>query len=614
MAQSLTTGDVNGAVTDPSGAVVRNASVTLKSLDTGSTQTVNTNGSGFYRFSLLKPGSYSVSTVASGFQETKRKVAVQVGQSTTANMQLALSPSRETLEVAAEVPVLQSENGNVSTTFSGLQLSAVPNPGNDLTYLAQTAPGAVMNTGAGYGNFSTFGLPATSNLFTYNGMNENDPFLNLNNAGATNLMLGANDVREVTVVNNGYAGEYGGLAGANVNFVSKSGTNQFHGNAEYFWDGRIMNANNYFNNMNGVSRPFVNANQWAGSFGGPIKKDKTFFFFDQEGLYLTIPTSIDARYPSQEFLNATLANVPAAEQPFYQQMRKLYEGAQGHNSAANTLTNGGCADDFLAGPGTELGFGAAKPCALEYRATPGNQTHEWMTSGRIDQNIGNNDRAFLRFRTDHGVQATYTDPISPLFNLVSSQPQYEGQLNETHIFGPNTVNQFILSGSWYSQLYSEPDMTAARNSIPFTVQFAGTAFYSLGRDLYSSPQGRNVTQYGIVDDFSHNVGNHALKFGISFTRNDITDYDPGYLSNGYVSGETMLDFYNGMASNYEQSFPQHATAPIAMYTLGLYGQDEWRVNSRLKLTFSLRADHNSNPVCQTNCFGRLSNSFDVDVP
>src|SRR4029077_13133193 len=167
------------------------------------------------------------------------------------------------VEVTAEGGVIQTQNGNISTTFTPEQVALVPNPGNDLSYIVQTAPGAVMNTQAGFGNSSTFGLPATSNLFTVNGMNENDPFLNLNNSGATNLLLGQNDVQEATVVNNGYSTQYGGLAGANVNYVTKSGTNNFHGNANYFWNGRTMNANNWFNNLNGVARPFDNVNQWA---------------------------------------------------------------------------------------------------------------------------------------------------------------------------------------------------------------------------------------------------------------------------------------------------------------------------------------------------------------
>jgi hypothetical protein len=260
-AQSLVSGDVTGVVTDPSGAVLPNVTVTLKSGETGAIQTHVTNAQGVYRFSLLSPGTYTISVAAKGFQPIEKQATVSVGEATTANMQLALTTASTTVEVTAGGSVVQTENANVSTMFSPEQIAEVPNPGNDLSYIVQTAPGATMNTQAGYGNSATYGIAATSNLFTVNGMNENDPFLNLNNSGATNLLLGQNDVHEATVVNNGYSAQYGGLAGANVNYVTKSGSNAWHGNALYWWDGRAMNANDYFNNKNGVKRPFVNANQ-----------------------------------------------------------------------------------------------------------------------------------------------------------------------------------------------------------------------------------------------------------------------------------------------------------------------------------------------------------------
>ena len=168
-----------------------------------------------------------------------------------------------------------------------------------------------MNTGQGYGNFSSYGLPSTSNLFTINGENNMDPYLNLNNSGATNLTLGKNDIQEATVVNNAYSGQYGQQAGAQVSYVTKSGTNQYHGNAEYWWTGRAMDANDWFNNLNGTSRPFANNNEWAASIGGPIKKDKTFFFVDTEGLRYIVPSTTPVFAPSPNFMAATLANLSA---------------------------------------------------------------------------------------------------------------------------------------------------------------------------------------------------------------------------------------------------------------------------------------------------------------
>ncbi|HJT01375.1 MAG TPA: carboxypeptidase regulatory-like domain-containing protein [Terriglobales bacterium] len=609
-AQSLVSGSVTGTVTDPTGAVVPNATVSLKNNATGQTLTQSTNSSGVYRFQFLTPGTYTLSATAQNFKPSTATLSVSVGQTTTNNMTLALSSASQTVTVTSEAPIIQTENGNVSTTFTPAQVALVPNPGNDLSYIPQTSPGAKMNTQSGYGNFSTFGLPGTSNVFTMNGMNDNDPFLNVNNSGATNLLLGQNDVQEVTVVNNGYSGQYGGLAGANVNYVSKSGSNNWHGNAEYFWNGRILNANNYFNKHTTdtiTPRPFDNVNQWAASLGGPIKKDKTFFFVDTEGVRIVLPTVTPTNIPSPQFEAATLANLPAlgnaAEIPFYQKIFSLYNSAPGANRAANILPGGGCADLT-----TLPGFGATgSPCALQFQSNAGNFTHEWQLVGRIDQVIGSNDKAFIRFQTDHGVQATFTDPINPVFNAVSTQPEYQGQINETHTFGANAVNQFVGSLQWYSALFAPTSLNKALTTFPTTLDFASEALTALGGLDFIWPQGRNVTSYQITDDLSWTRGNHNFKFGVNFHRNNVSDHDFGFFSSGETLGsESMTDFFNGNATSFIQSFPTSLNQPVALYGLGAYIQDEWRVSNTLKLTLALRADHDSNPVCQLNCFARFN--------
>ena len=607
-AQSLTSGDVSGVVTDPSGAVVPNATVTVKSAETGATQTATTNAQGVYRVSLLKPGPYTVSAQSSGFRGTDHRATVAIGQVVNVNIAMALGQESTTVEVSSEAPIIQTENADLSTNFNEKQVSLLPNPGNDLSFIAQTAPGVVMNTQAGQGNFSANGLPGTSNLFTVNGQNENDPFFNVNNSGATNLLLGSNDVREATVTTNGYSGQYGTLAGANVNYVTKSGSNGYHGNAIYYWNGSALNANSFFNNFNGAPKPFVNANQWAASFGGPIRKDKTFFFVDTEGLRFLLPTSVNATIPTPQFVTATLNNlqsVSPASVPFYQNIFNLYQNAPGANRA-QPLTGGalGCGD--LADPATGLGINV--PCTQQFTSTAGQLSTEWLLTGRIDQNIGNNDRLFGHFRTDHGFQASITDVITPVFNLGSTQPQYEGQLSETHSIGATMVNQFVMSGSWYSALFNYKDLPAALKLMPFRVGFAGS-FSSLGRFQSAVPQGRNSTQYQFLDDFSVSKGNHSWKVGASFRRNDISDYDPGIGSIGAANNTNLSDFFNGNGTTFAQSFPSKLRQPIALYALGFYGQDEWRIKPSLKLTLALRADHFSNPVCQTNCFSRLAGDF-----
>ena len=381
-AQSLVTGDLTGTVTDPSGAVVSGATVTLKSDANGSIRTTTTGANGTYRFSLLSPGSFTVTVTASGFSKAQSTTQVNVGQASIADLKMAIGSSSSTIEVTGAAPLVNAENADLSTNFNQNLIANQPNGGNDITYVAQTAPGVNMNTGMGYGNFQTSGLPATSNVFTVNGENDMDPFLNLNNSGATNLTLGKNDLQEATVITNPYSGQYGQQAGVQVSYVTKSGSNQFHGNAEYWWTGRAMDANDYFNNLNGTPRPFANNNEWADSFGGPIKKDKLFFFADNEGIRYIVPSTTTVFSPTVAFSNATLANLALtdpASVPLYSKMFNLYQSAPGYSRGV-PVTGGGCEDFTFAGN-----------CFQQYGATPALPGTEYIISGRIDYNMSDRD-------------------------------------------------------------------------------------------------------------------------------------------------------------------------------------------------------------------------------
>ena len=271
-AQTNISGDIAGIVTDTTGAVVPNALVTVTSVQRGQVKSATSNAAGQYRVSLLSPGEYVVQVSAQNFEKTSEKVTVSAAVVRTVDLKLSVGNQATTIEVSAEAGLLHTDDAQLSTSFSYEQVQSLPNPGNDLTFVAQTAPGSVMNTQGGYGNFSSFGLPATSNTFTVNGGYENDPFLNLSNSGATNLLLGNNDISTVTVVAPAYSAAFGGLAGAQVAEISRSGSNSLHGNLQYFWNGSSMNANSWFNNNSATPKPFSNSNQWAASIGGPIKR------------------------------------------------------------------------------------------------------------------------------------------------------------------------------------------------------------------------------------------------------------------------------------------------------------------------------------------------------
>jgi hypothetical protein len=686
-AQTTTTGEVSGVITDPSNAVVPDATVTLQDNAKGTTQDTKTSKDGVYHFYLLSPGSYTVTATATGFKTISRHVTVALGQIADGNVQLSLGSSAMSVTVTEAAPLVQTENGDTSTAISAQQVANVPNPGNDLSAIAQIAPGAVMNTQGGMGNVEAFGLPATANLFTMNGMDDNDPFLNLNNSGASNLLLGSNEIQEADVVTNGYSAGYGTFSGINVNYITKSGGNDFHGNAVYYWNGRALNANDWFSKAFGENRPFVNANQYAASVGGPIKKDKLFFFFNTEGLRVLIPVPSNIQIPTPGFESAVVNNLTAlgdtASIPYYCQnlsaicpgvsgvtgsgngMFNFYNGVANYSNAQDVLTGGaekivtgsgssavthnivtgdGCSNALMPGfftdtPSTGSPFpgSVATPaaCALFLHEVPVNYAPEWLIALRTDWNITQNDRFFVRVQSDRGTQPTATDPVNPLFNAQSWQPEYQGQLSETHTFSPTLTNQFLMASTWYSAIFEPANLAATLNAFPTTLSMGDGSLSNIGGTGYIWPQGRNVTQIQFQDDITKTIGEHTLHFGGKFHKNYVSDHDFGFFNSGLEIPFSLADFANGGDSTNEacpsaatyngsnanvnclatvgneliKSYVQSLNQPVRLWELSGYVMDEWHARSNLTITPGLRIEHASNPDCATNCFAQLGETY-----
>ena len=595
-AQSVTAGDIAGTVTDPTGAAIPGATVVATYAATGAAKTAKTGTAGSYRFSLLTPGTYHVTFTGPGFNKAETDIVVSAGVVAAGDAKLQLGSNNVTVEVTEASPLLQTENAEITTEFSKEQISSLPNPGNDLTFIGQTTPGAVMNTQGGYGNFSSFGLPATSNTFTINGGYENDPFLNVNNSGATNLLLGNNDIGTVTVLSNAYGAQYGGLGGTQVNEISRMGGNQFHGDATYYWNGSAMNGNDYFNNQQGIKRPRSNANQWAGAIGGPIFKDKTFFFFNTEGLRVIIPVRGNVYAPSPFLISTTEANAapqgPAAV-AFYQSYFNVYTSLPAYQAAAPDPND---------------------PNVVIFGANSANFAHEAQYTGRVDQRFGSKDDAFVHFTYDTGVQPTFTSLLNPVFNTDSPQPQYEGQFNETHIFNSNTTNQFVFAEIYYKAVFQNTTAAAANAIFPASIEFisgdlANNGFATTpGGENFAFPQGRKVNGYQFADDFSLTHGKHTFKAGFYLRRDDVTDLSPQILTTPLVVSYES-DFAAASATEYIQQFPTRLEQPVSVYNLGIYFQDQWKPTPALVVTAGMRFEHNSNPVCHTGCFDTFPGSF-----
>ncbi len=627
-AQTTTSGGLTGIVTDQTKAVVPNADVEIRDNAKGASQSTKTDREGVYRFFFLAPARYTLIVSHEGFQKTSRAVSVLLGPSSTVNVMLELAKAVNEITVTDEAPLIRAENGDVSSTMNEKQISDVPNPGNDLTYIAQTAPGMVMNVENQFGaNFSSLGMPGTSNLFTIDGLNQNDNETNIPLVGAAFLLLGQNQVQEATVVSIGYSGQFGGAAGANVNYITKSGSNRFHGNAQYYWNGRLFNANDWFNKEFGNPRPFDIANQWAASLGGPIKKDKLFFFADTEGLRILIPGLFPITIPSPEFEAATIANIDSrfgstsASDAFYKEIFDLYNAAPGASSASQGNLNQGDPLGCTGFADQKTGLGITQPCAKHFVAERGGPTADTLLLGRIDWTVAQNDRAFLKVQYDSGHNWFYLDPINSVFDAGHQQLWWQGQFSESHTFNASAANQFLLTGMYFTDTNQVQSPTKALSALPVSLNFnTANTFASIGpNNNLIFPTGRPTTQYQIADDLVKIWRHHKFGVGVSFERIGWTNISYTLNSLGSLTPQTLRAFYQGGVdpvsphidfTQLSQSFPSATSQHMAFYNLGLYGQDEWHVRPSLALTLALRAEHYSNPVCVRGCFARMSGSFD----
>src|SRR6202022_1988098 len=356
VSQGETTSAIIGQISDASAAAVPSATVTVTNKETGLRRSASTDDSGRFNFPQLKPGAYSVKVEAAGFEPQQNDaVSAALGQKQTVDFRLKIAQSKQSVEISGEAAILNPENANTSTTLSARALQDLPNPGGDLTYPLQFAAGALVNTAGssndfvggtnGFGNVEFNGLPALSNGYIVDGLETNDPLTNLNSGLSTNLVLGLNSISEVTVNTLSYAVDQGRYGASQVNYVTKSGSNQFHGNLYELWNGSKFNAANYFTNATpGNHKPRSTVNHFGGSVGGPLVHDRLFFFFDSEWVRIALPIVTATTVPTPAFQNYVLERLPwggtdsvtgsryqPAPQlvPFYQKMFSLYGNTNG---------------------------------------------------------------------------------------------------------------------------------------------------------------------------------------------------------------------------------------------------------------------------------------------
>jgi hypothetical protein len=633
MAQGETTSAIVGSVSDPAGAAIPSATVTLTNVENGLKRSVKTDDSGRFSFPQLKPGIYSVKAEADQFEaQQNNSVSAGLGQKQAVDFRLSIASASESIQVQEQAPLINPENANTSTTLNARAIENLPNPGGDMTYPLQFAAGALINNSGsghaffsgtnGYGNVQFNGLPSLSNGYIVDGLETNDPLTNLNSGLSTNLVLGLNSIAEVTVNTVSYSVDQGRYGASQVNYVTKSGTNRFHGNLYELWNGSKFNAADFFTNAtSGNHKPRSTVNHFGGSLGGPIIHDKLFFFFDSEWVRIALPIVHATTVPTPAFQDFVLQQLPrggvdsvtgsvyqAAPQmvPFYKKLFSLYD-----KTAGNPLAVLGCPfnSDGTAAPGNPPN---GNGCANRQSISHSSDDREQVQTARIDYNVDSKNMAWFRFQSDTGLQAAYTDPINPLFNSISAQPLYSFASGYTHVFSGRLVNYFNPAFSWYQSLFGQAafQKTLAAFLIALKCSGANEPFTTLGGLNNTWVQGRRATRFFINDNLAWTVGSHEFRFGTNSRIFRLNDYDFGEGVVPLVTYTTLPQFIYGVASTASKTFPLANSQPYNFLNLDFYAQDTWKITRTLTWTFGVRDTYNSNPLNPHNAVARLAGSFD----
>jgi Carboxypeptidase regulatory-like domain len=639
-AQSGTSSALAGSILDPSGAVIPNAQVKAADVNTGSVREVLTNPEGRFLFSQVNPGTYRMEVHAQGFGLGRSQpTIVAVGQTALVNFTLSPAAASQSVEVTGQSALMSLENPNTSTTLDAKTIKSLPNPGQDLTYIAQFAQGALMNTAGssndakaagGYGNVEFNGLPATSNGYILDGFDANDPFLGLNIGLSTNLVIGLDALQEATVNTNSYAVDQGRYGASQVNYFTKSGSNHFHGDLYEIWNGSLLNATDYFLHANDTPgniarKPRSTVNEFGVSVGGPILKDKLFFFGHYEGIRIALPLLARTTVPSPAYqqyvlqqlpqggtdpINETMLPAQPEEVPFYGKMFGLYTNTAGTPTPVLTCpldANGA----LLPGTQSPTNLFNGAGCANKRTQSLNNSDSENLIVVKIDHTLNANNSVWYRFQQDTGLQAAYTDGINPIFNSYSPQPQRTLVLGYTHLFTANLVNQFNPGASWYSSLFLPNNYDQVLQIFPIVLAggSSNAPFTTLGGNDQTYTQGRKVTQWQINDNLIWTRGRHSFKLGENSRRVDVSDYDLGEGVVPSVTYNDLVQFTYGAASTATAGFPVTQKERIALANLDMYAMDTFKASQRWTLTAGLRVTWNGNPINQHGLFARPAGSF-----
>lgn len=616
------TGKITGVVTDPSGAIVSGATVTVTNLATNVSKQTASNSSGLYQVFPLPIGRYKVTAVASGFEKVTMVAQgnLEINQTMRIDVQLPVGKLTDTVVVESAANLVETENATVGGTVSGVAIEELPLNGRNTLDLLGTQPGVTLSnpdSGAA-GSYSIGGQRTDSITYLLDGGNNNSL---LSNAVVANPNPDA--VGEFRVLESNYSAEYGRNAGGIVSVVTKSGTNTLHGSAYDYVRNNYFDANSFFNNEQDLPVSVLKRNQFGVTLGGPVVlpkivngRNKLFFFFSYEGQRQTALDTSPGKvttYTPAEANGDFSALGPAGSNPVGAFLTNNLNNGNGYYQSNPTLAAEGIIDPTKIDPVALKYFAdnliPTSPTGILFpQAASTANYNEYL--GKIDYNITSKDLLSTTLTSQVYPQL---EPFSNGSDVVGFPGVYQtntyfGGVTYTHTFTPSLLNEFRFTAQrlYHSQAVPATQQpTAADLGINITPdQSTGPpiiGFLGSGLNIGESPQGPTTeidNTYAAYDNVSWTHGRHTAKFGFYFspyqnnTRYDFYVngefffYGP---STGVGSGVDLADFLMGLPDE----FLEFGSAPsnIRSHQYAGYGQDEWKVSNRLTVTLGVRYEY-----------------------
>jgi outer membrane receptor protein involved in Fe transport len=586
-------GTILGSVTDSSGAAVPGATVTIKNVDTGLIRTVTTSDDGSYAAPELPIGTYSVSVEKAGFKlGVVTGIKVEVSSERRTDVALQIGQSAQTVEVQGEeLPMVESTSNTLGGIVESKVLTSLPVNGRDYQKLIFLVPGVtgspdqITDSPGSFGIFSVNGARGRANNFLLDGTDMNDGYRNdpaINEAGVFGTpatILPVEAIAELRVASN-FEAEYGRSAGAVVNVVTKSGTNQIHGSAFEFFRNNALDARNYFDNTSLPQNPF-HANQFGGSLGGPIIRDKTFFFIDYEGLREVGAQSTPSCLPTASDI---ANNTPAT----------------GINPVIQNLINAGKAWPTPNGTGSCLD-GTAPNGSNTILATPfSNNVNGGLI--KIDHNFNKDNlltgRYFLGDSEQSFPLALVGGGALPNYNTFTPTRVQLVSISFVSVMSPSVVNEARVGWNRFAEGFFPQD----RHFDPSTIGLntgATSADFGLPRiDVSPFPQlgasssdarHRVDSNWHYIDNISWKHGKHDIKAGYEFRRTTVSQIFDSYFR-GRIDFASLASFLAGTPTGGFQ-YSGDSNRNTFENSHSIYIQDSYRWSSRVTLNLGLRYDY-----------------------